>query len=131
MIPLLLGGAALSLIGGAVVSSLDTDSRIESNLNKAFDPNLPPGDRQKAYNKASKINNNRYNGESFADFYQEEADYRKWVKNAPKQRAKAIEQYANNALLSLKAQLDRNDIELKDYEAKMRQITAWKRSMEE
>ena len=132
MLPLVLAGAAF--VGAAISRRLDSDCLIEDNLEKAFDPSNSPRDRQKAYQKAMEVNENRYNGESFADVDRSEIDFNKWVeeqkKNQPKQRAQAIEQYANNARLSLKSKLDKEDINPNDYEVQMRQITAWQRSME-
>ena len=122
-------------VSAAVVKSLNPDSRIERNLNKAFNPNLPPGERQKAYNTAMRINENRYKGEDFTDIEYEEKEYQRWVEqqklNQVEQRPKRIQQYANNARLDLKGQLDNQSISLEEYEEKMRQVTNWQRKMEE
>lgn len=72
MLPLVLAGAAF--LGAAAVRSLDTDSQIEDNFEKAFNPNFSPNERQKAYKKAIRINDRRYVGEDFRELEREEID---------------------------------------------------------
>ena len=73
MLPLVLAGAAF--VGAAVVRSLDPDCQIEDNLDKAFDPNFSPHERQKAYKKAIRIDGGRYEGEDFRELEREEINY--------------------------------------------------------
>lgn len=75
MLPLVLAG--VGLVGAAFANSLHPDTRIKRELDKAFDPDsgLSPAERQKAYNKAMKIDGDRYKGESFADIQREEIHY--------------------------------------------------------
>ncbi len=73
MLPFVLAGAAF--VGAALSRRLDADCIIEDNLEKAFNPNLSPQERQKAYDKAVHVNETRYKGESFAELEREEIDF--------------------------------------------------------
>ena len=70
MLPFVIAGA---IAGIALTHRMDPDSQIEENFKKVMDPSLPPGERQKAYQRAIKID--PYAGESFADLDREEIFY--------------------------------------------------------
>ena len=74
MLPFLLGAAALSFVGAGISRRLDPDSIIEDNLNTAFDPSVDPNKRKAAYDRAMRVNNNRYDGESFVELERGQID---------------------------------------------------------
>ena len=72
MLPFVIAGA---LAGIALTHRMDPDSQIEENFKKVMDPTLPPRERQKAYQLATRIDGSKYVGESFADVDREEIFY--------------------------------------------------------
>ena len=72
MLPFVIAGA---IAGIALTHRMDPDSQIEENFKKVMDPTLSPGERQEAYQRATRIDGSRYVGESFADLDREEIFY--------------------------------------------------------